>query len=170
MGKLTLIAAIGESNSLGKDNELLWHLPDDFRRFKRLTSGHTIIMGRKTFESFQQPLPNRKHIVITRDNNYRTDFKGIYIVHSLEDALTLVADEELSYVIGGGEIYSLAMAHADTLEITHVHGTFDGDAYFPKIDGRNWEVGQTEFHPADEKHRYAFTYITYNRRPEPQLS
>ncbi len=166
MGKLTLIAAIGEGNALGKDNELLWHLPDDFRRFKRLTSGHPIIMGRKTFESFPKPLPDRRHIVITRNRNYRTKFKDIRIVHNLEDALALVADEALSYIIGGGEIYTLAMAYADTLEITRVHGTFEGDAYFPTIDESMWEIERTDYHAADEKHPYAFTYITYSRRPE----
>lgn len=164
MGKLTLIAAIGEGNALGRDNELLWHLPDDFRRFKRLTSGHKIIMGRKTFESFPRPLPNRKHIVLTRDKNFKSGFRDISIVHSLESALALAAEDVLSYVIGGGEIYTQAMTHADALEITRVHGTFEGDAYFPAIDEKIWEVVRTEYHAADEKHQYAFTYITYKRR------
>jgi dihydrofolate reductase len=122
-------------------------------------------MGRKTFESFPQPLPNRKHIVITRDKQYDPGFPEISIVHSVEAALDLVSEEPLSYVIGGGEIYTQSLEHADTLEITRVYGRFEGDAYFPAIDDTIWEMVHTEYHPADEKHRYAFTYITYIRRP-----
>src|SRR5210317_1694851 len=113
-----MIAAIGKNNALGKDNDLLWHLPDDFKRFKQLTTGHKIIMGRKTFESFPKPLPNRTHIIITRDRNYNPDLHSCIVVHSIEEAIQLVYDDDISFIIGGGEIYELGMPYADVLEIT----------------------------------------------------
>ncbi|HMB62383.1 MAG TPA: dihydrofolate reductase [Eudoraea sp.] len=164
MGTLSMIAAIGEDNALGWDNDLLWHLPDDFKRFKRITSGHKIIMGRKTFESFPNVLPNRTHIIITRDRNYDPVYVNCIVVHSLEDALSIVANDTLCFVIGGGEIYSLAMEYATELEITRVHGTFKADSYFPVIDKEAWELVNEEYHPKDKKHAYAFTYRTYKRK------
>ncbi|QLG47195.1 dihydrofolate reductase [Costertonia aggregata] len=159
-----MIAAASENNALGKDNDLLWHLPDDFKRFKNLTTGHKIIMGRKTFESFPKPLPNRIHIIITRDTSYTTDFSDCIIVHSLEDALKLVEHDELSYIIGGGEIYALGMSYADKIELTRVHHSFEADAFFPEIDTDVWKIVNEESHPKDEKHKYAFTYVTYVKK------
>ena len=159
-----MIAAIGKNNALGKDNDLLWHLPDDFKRFKQLTTGHKIIMGRKTFESFPKPLPNRTHIIITRDHNYSLDLPSCIVVHSIDEALNLVQDDPISYIIGGGEIYDLGMPHADVLEITKVHESFDADAHFPEIDKKVWKLIKEEFHPSDERHNYNFTYLTYQRR------
>ena len=161
--EIIMIAAAGEDNSLGKDNDLLWHLPDDFKRFKRLTSGHKIIMGRKTFETFPKPLPNRKHIIITRDKNYTVPYEACTVVHSLEEALDLVNNED-AFIIGGGEIYSQGEKHANIIELTRVHGHFNADTFFPKIDEAIWEVVAKEYHPKDEKHHYDFTYITYKRR------
>lgn len=162
---LTLIAAAGENNELGKDNDLVWHLPDDFKRFKRLTSGHHIIMGRKTFESFPQPLPERTHVVITRKENYKK--QGIVIVHSLERAIEFSEDDPQPFVIGGGQIYNLAIDVADKIEMTRVHGTFDADTFFPEIDETRWKLVAEEFHEKDEKHNFAFTYLTYERREVP---
>lgn len=159
-----MIAAIGKNNALGKDNDLIWHLPDDFKRFKQLTTGHKIIMGRKTFESFPKPLPNRAHIIITRDRNYSLDLPSCTVVHSMEEALNLVHNDPLSYIIGGGEIYDLAMPHADVLEITRVHESFDADTYFPEIDKKIWKLIKEEFHSSDERHNYNFTYLTYQKR------
>lgn len=161
MGKVTLIAAAGENNELGKDSDLVWHLPDDFKRFKRLTTGHAIIMGRKTFETFPDLLPNRRHIIITRKENYHPE--GATVVHSLEEALEAAKDDEQPFVIGGGEIYKLSMEKADSIELTRVHGTFDADTYFPELDENKWKLVSSEEHPADERHRYAFTYLTYER-------
>lgn len=161
MGKVTLIAAAGENNELGKDSDLVWHLPDDFKRFKRLTTGHAIIMGRKTFETFPDLLPNRRHIVITRKEDYHPE--GATVVHSLEEALEAAKDDEQPFVIGGGEIYKLSMEKADSIELTRVHGTFDADTYFPEVDEEKWKLVFSEEHPADERHRYAFTYLTYER-------
>lgn len=159
-----MIAAIGENNALGKDNNLLWHLPDDFKRFKQLTTGHKIIMGRKTFESFPKPLPNRTHIIITRDHNYSVDLPTCTVVHSMDEALKLISDDKISYIIGGGEIYNLGMPYANVLEITRIHQSFEADTYFPEIDEKIWERTKQEFHPSDERHKYNFTYLTYKKR------
>ncbi|WP_299164183.1 dihydrofolate reductase [uncultured Eudoraea sp.] len=164
MGKIVMIAAIGKNNALGKDNDLLWHLPDDFKRFKQLTTGHKIIMGRKTFESFPKPLPNRTSIIITRDLKYNLELPQCIVVHSMGEALKLVQNDSLSYIIGGGEIYDLGMPHADVLEITRVHESFDADTHFPEIDEKIWKLTKEEFHPSDERHNYNFTYLTYQRR------
>ncbi|WP_396638574.1 dihydrofolate reductase [Maribacter sp. R77961] len=157
-----MIAAAAENNALGKDNDLLWHLPDDFKRFKKLTTGHKIIMGRKTFESFPKPLPNRVHIIITRDKNYTTPFEDCIIVHSLEEALKLIVNENV-FIIGGGEIYEQGLPFSNKIELTRVHGTFEADTFFPNIDTKLWELVIEEHHPADEKHKYAFTYLTYHK-------
>lgn len=160
--KIIMIAAAGEDNSLGKDNDLLWHLPDDFKRFKRLTSGHKIIMGRKTFESFPKPLPNRIHIIVTRDLDYKISYEDCIVVHSLEEALGLISNEN-AYIIGGGEIYKQGEQYSNEIELTRVHSTFDADTFFPEIDPSVWELVIEEYHPKDEKHQYDFTYRTYKR-------
>ncbi|MFD2516399.1 dihydrofolate reductase [Salinimicrobium flavum] len=161
MGVVTMIAAAAENNALGKDNDLVWHLPDDFKRFKKLTSGHHIIMGRKTFESFPKPLPNRTHIVITRKKDYKKE--GAVVVHSLKEALDRAKEDSQPFIIGGGEIYHQALSMADKIELTRVHGSFEADAFFPEIDEDNWELTASEFHPKDESHNYSFTYLTYTR-------
>ncbi|MDY8136573.1 dihydrofolate reductase [Aquimarina sp. 2201CG5-10] len=159
---ITMIAAAGENNALGKDNDLVWHLPDDFGRFKKLTSGHHIIMGRKTFETFPKLLPNRVHIVITRNKEYQAE--GVLVVHTLEDALNKVKNDSQPFIIGGGEIYEMGMNHSDCIELTRVHGEFEADAFFPEIDLKDWELIKEEFHDKDERHQYAFTYLTYKRK------
>ncbi len=133
MKRLIVIAAAAENNALGKDNDLVWHLPDDFKRFKALTSGHKIIMGRKTLESFPKPLPNREHIAITRNEDYEPKFPCT-LVHSLEEAIGLVNDGETAFIIGGGEIYKQSMEIASVLERTRLHETFHADAFFPELD------------------------------------
>ena len=130
MQTITMIAAVGENNALGKDNDLLWHLPNDFKRFKQLTTGHFIIMGRKTFESFPKPLPKRTHIIITRDKNYKIKHDNCIVVHSLEEALKLTIEDENPFIIGGGEIYKQGEKFADKLEITRVHKDFEADTFF----------------------------------------
>ena len=165
MGTITMIAAASENNAIGKDNDLLWHLPHDFKRFKQLTTGHPIIMGRKTFESFPNTLPNRTHIIITRDKSYRTEFPDCVVVHSLEEAFDSLEESEESFIIGGGDIYSLAMPYADVIELTRVHHTFiEADAFFPEIKEKEWELVREEIHPKDDKHAYDFTYLTYHRK------
>ena len=159
---IIMIAAVAENNALGKNNELVWHLPNDFKRFKSLTTNHHIIMGRKTFESFPKPLPNRVHVVITRQKDYNPE--DCIVVDSIEKAIAICPENEDSYIIGGGEIYNLGMEHADILEITKVHHSFDADAYFPEIDKTDWQLVESEENFRDEKHLYDYTYETYIRR------
>ena len=157
-----MIAAAAENNALGKDNELVWHLPNDFKRFKTLTSGHHIIMGRKTFESFPKPLPNRTHVIITRQKNYKAE--GCIIVDSIEKALLVCPKNEDTFIIGGGEIYNLSLPFADKIEITRVHHSFEADAYFPVLNEEEWILVQSDFNNKDEKHIYDYTYLTYVRK------
>ena len=162
MSQLIIIAAAGENNALGINNDLPWHLPDDFKRFKKLTSGHKIIMGRKTLESFPKALPNREHIVITRDKHYSPKF-ACTVVHSLEEAIALTKGDTTAFIIGGGEIYKQSMKHATAIELTRVHGTFEADTFFPEIDSNQWELVKEVRHPKDERHKYEFTYQTFER-------
>ena len=159
---ITMIAAAAENNALGKDNDLVWHLPDDFKRFKRLTSGHHIIMGRKTFESFPKLLPDRTHVIITRKDDYAPD--GTIVVNSLEEALRVSKLDDQPFIIGGGEIYKLGMDVAERIELTRVHAEFDADTYFPEIDEEKWTVVKEQFHDKDEKHEHSFTYLTLERK------
>jgi Dihydrofolate reductase len=163
MKRLIIIAAAAENNALGKDNDLVWHLPDDFKRFKTITTGHKIIMGRKTLESFPKPLPNREHIAITRDKDYQPKFPCT-LVHTLAEAIDLVQDGETAFIIGGGEIYRQSMDRATDIELTRVHATFEADTFFPEIDEEAWELVNEEFHPKDDRHEYSFTYLTYKRK------
>ena len=157
-----IIAAAAQNNALGKNNDLVWHLPDDFKRFKALTSGHHIIMGRKTFESFPKPLPNRTHIVITRQKEYAPE--GCIVVESMEKALAIAPKNEDVFIIGGGEIYNLGLAFAHKIELTRVFDTFDADVFFPEINLAEWELVSEEFHAKDEKHQYYFSYQTYIKK------
>jgi dihydrofolate reductase len=161
--KITLIAAAGQNNELGKNNDLLWHLPNDFKRFKALTTGHYIIMGRKTFESFPKPLPNRTHIIITRSKNYIAPENCIK-AHSIEEALNLCPANEDIYIIGGGEIYKQSIELAHYIELTRVNATFEADTFFPEINPEKWELFHSEFNPSDEKHKYSFTFETYRNK------
>ncbi len=157
-----LIAAAAENNAIGKDNQLIWHLPDDFKRFKQLTTSHYIIMGRKTFESFPKPLPNRTHIIITRQKNYNAE--GCIIVYSVKEAMKIVANTEIIFIIGGAEIYKQTIDLADKIELTRVHTTVEADAFFPDINLKKWTLFSEEFHPKDEKHTYDFTFQTFLKR------
>ena len=159
---IILIAAAAENNALGKNNQLLWHLPDDFKRFKNITSGHYIIMGRKTFESFPKPLPNRTHIVISRQKNYKPE--GCIVVNNLEEAIKTVPQPEDAYIIGGGEIYTQSMSMADKIELTRVHVSLEADTFFPEIDLEKWRLTFQELHSKDEKHLYDFSFLTYLRK------
>ena len=161
--ELTIIVAAGEQDEIGKDNKLIWHLSDDLKRFQKLTSGHHIIMGRKTFESFPKPLPNRTHVVITRQEGYKVP-DGVIVVHSLEDALDAAKKDSQPFIIGGGDIYRQAMVFADKIELTRVHHTFDADTFFPKIDPNIWKETGNTFHDKDDRHEFAFSFLTYVRK------
>jgi len=162
--ELTIIVAAGENDAIGRNNKLIWHLSDDLKRFKQLTSSHHIIMGRKTFESFPKPLPNRTHIVITRQQDY-TAPEGVIVVNSLEDALDASRTDKQPFIIGGGEIYKQALPLADKLELTRVHHSFEeADTFFPKIDYDIWKEVNNIFHDRDEDHDYPFSFLTYIKR------
>lgn len=151
---------MAENNALGKDNKMLWHLPDDFKRFKQLTSGHYIIMGRKTFESLPGMLPNRTHVIITRQEDYKAH--GCIIVNSLEEAITACPQDEEVFVIGGGEIYKQAIDKADKIELTRVQRISpEADAFFPEIDLGKWKLTESVHHPEDDKHKFGFSFETY---------
>lgn len=159
---ITMIAAAGENNELGKDNGMLWHLPDDFKRFKELTSGHCIIMGRKTFDSLDKALPNRTNIVITRNKDYKKT--GAIAVQSMEEALKLAEKDPNPFIIGGGEIYTMGLPIANKIELTRVHETFDNaEAFFPEFSRENWKLLSEVRHEKDVRHKYAFTYQTWVR-------
>ncbi len=157
---LSLIEAIGENRELGHHGKLPWHLPADFQRFKAMTRGHTVIMGRKTYESIGRPLPERTNIVITRDQSYMAP--GCIVVHSFDEALAKAQGDEV-FVIGGAQVYAEAMPRADRLYITHVQGSFEADTFFPEIPMSEWKVMQQEEVPADEKNNYATTFVMYEK-------
>ncbi|MGR7812411.1 dihydrofolate reductase [Lacinutrix undariae] len=160
--QLTIIVAAAENNIIGKDNKLIWHLRDDLKRFKALTSGHHIIMGRKTFESFPKPLPNRTHVVITRQANYNAP-DGVIVVNSLNDAIDASKNDQYPFIIGGGEIYKEAINIVDKVELTRVHHRFEGDTHFPEIDPLLWKQTQRIDHNKDENHDYDFSFLTYEK-------
>lgn len=164
MTRLSLIAALDRNFAIGKGNALPWHLPDDLKRFKKLTLGKPVLMGRKTAESLGRALPGRQNLVLTR--SARVPFEGMQAVASLDQALR-AADEagaEEVCVIGGGEIYALALPMATHLHLTHVDTAVDGaDAFFPAFDAAHWRVVADENHPADAKHAYGFRFVDYCR-------
>ena len=161
--ELTIIVAAAENDAIGLGNKLIWHLSDDLKRFKALTNGHHIIMGRKTFESFPKPLPNRTHVVITRQGDYKVP-DGVIVVHNLEDAIDAAKNDSKPFIIGGGQIYKQAMALADKIELTRVHHDFEADTYFPKVDTAIWKETANIFHEKDEGHDYEFSFLTYERK------
>lgn len=161
---ISIIAGIGKNNELGKGNALLWHLPADLAYFKKITSGHTVIMGRKTFESIGKPLPNRQNIVITRDASF--SHEGVLVENSLDQITSLSGlnrDSEV-FIIGGAEIYKQAMNIADKLYITHI-GAEDknADVYFPIIDKNAWHEISREEHKADEKNPFDYSFVIYEK-------
>lgn len=159
---VTMVVAISENNAIGKNNELLWYLPKDLRHFKTITSGHTVIMGRKTYESVGKPLPKRRNIIITRNTELTVD--GAEVVHTIEDALELCKSDEEVFIIGGAEIYKMAMKHTDKIFLTVVHESFEADAFFPEIDRNLWVETAAEKHLPDEKNNLSFTFSTLERK------
>jgi len=158
---VSAVVAIAENRAIGKNNQLLWHLPNDLKHFRLITTGHTIIMGRKTYESVGKPLPNRRNIIITRQ---QIEITGCEVVSSIEKALALCAAEQEVFIVGGAEIYKLAMPLTDRIYLTIVHQTFDADAFFPEITKTEWIETQREDHEADEKNTIPYSFITLNRR------
>ncbi len=158
---VSIVVAIAQNHAIGKNNQLLWHLPKDLKHFKEITSGHTIIMGRKTYDSVGKPLPNRRNIVVTRQD---ITIDGCEVVNSLQDALKLAEGVDEVFIVGGAEIYKQAMPLTDRIYLTIVHENFEGDAYFPEIKEDIWKETAREDYQADEKHAFAYSFITLERR------
>jgi dihydrofolate reductase len=162
--KLSLIVAVAENGVIGHNNQLIWHLPNDLKQFKRLTTGHSIIMGRKTFESIGKPLPNRTSIIISRNLDFQID--GCITVDSLENAILFakqIEDEE-AFIIGGAEIYRLALPIVDKIYLTEVHHAYEGDTFFPVIDKTIWQETHREDFETDEKHLVKYSFVGMERR------
>jgi dihydrofolate reductase len=163
---LVLIAALDRNRAIGRGNAMPWHLPDDLRRFKALTLGHPVLMGRRTAESIGRALPGRRNLVLTRST--RAPFEGQVAVPSIAAACALVDAGEALMVIGGGEVYALAMPFAQRLHLTEVDtAVSDADAWFPLFDPAQWREVRRESHPADTRHAHAFDFVDYERRPDP---
>lgn len=159
---ITLIAAIANNNALGKDNDLIWHLPADLKRFKSTTTGHHIIMGRNTYESIGKPLPNRTSVIITRNLDYKAE--GCIVVNSLKEAIAVAKDDATPFIIGGAQIYEQAIKLADKLDITEVHHSFDADVFFPKIDTIIWKETSRNNFSVDDKNKYDYSFVSYQKR------
>ena len=159
---LSLIVAASENGVIGIDGELPWRLSNDLKRFRRLTTGHHIIMGRKTFESINRLLPDRKTVIITRNAGY--SFPGAIVVDSIDNALQIVADDPEPFVIGGAEIYRAVLPKVDRVYLTHVKASVEGDATFPSLDSSEWEIVEEEDYPSDPKNDYPTTFRIYKRK------
>lgn len=160
---LSLIVAISENNAIGKAGDLLCHLPNDLKYFKQQTTGATVVMGKNTFISLpRRPLPNRRNIVLTRDTNFA--YENTEVAHSVEQLQSMLATDENTFIIGGGQVYQQFLPLVDTLYITHIHHAWeDADTFFPNIDPSIWQCISQEHHEADEKHAYAYTFAVYHR-------
>lgn len=163
---ISIIVAAAENGAIGKDNQLLWRLPDDLKRFKQLTLGHPMIMGRKTFESIGKPLPGRTSIVITRSTDFA--FEGVIVVHSLEEALKKAEeiDGEEACIVGGGEIYRLSQTIATHIYLTKVHTQIGGDTFFEILEPGDWSETERILHEPDERHIFRFEFINYIKKAD----
>ncbi|MNK03621.1 Dihydrofolate reductase [compost metagenome] len=159
---VSVVVAIAENNAIGKDNQLLWRLPADLKHFKEITSGHTIIMGRKTFDSIGKPLPNRRNIVVTRKAGLQ--IPGAEVTSNIEDAIALCTTEEEVFIVGGAEIYKATMPITDRIYLTRVHQSYEADTFFPEIDFNVWEETSVEKHLPDGKNPVAYTFSTLLRK------
>lgn len=161
MKEISLVVAMASNRAIGKNNQLLWHLPADLKHFKQITSGHTIIMGRKTYDSIGRALPNRRNIVITRNTNLKLE--NIEVANSLEQAFALCTNIDQVFIIGGAEIYKQTLPLAKTIHSTTVHQDFEGDAFFPQLAEGEWITVSEEIHQPDEKNKLAYTFSTLKR-------
>ncbi|MEO9869122.1 dihydrofolate reductase [Ekhidna sp.] len=164
---VSMIAAMGSNRTIGRDNDIPWHLPDDFKYFKNTTKGHHVIMGRKNWESLShtfQPLPGRPNIVVTRQSNYKAD--GAEVISSVDKGLEIARknNESEVFIIGGGEIYRIGLAMVDRIYLTEINGDFDGEVTFPEFDKSIWEEESRVHHHADDRHKYSFDFVVYSKK------
>jgi dihydrofolate reductase len=165
---ISIIAAISDNGVIGRDNALPWHVSSDLKRFKSLTIGHHLLMGRKTFESIGRPLPGRSTIVVTRNSSWSAD--GVQTAASIEEALRLANDDREIFIAGGAEIYRQTLRRADRLYITRVHAEMNGDAFFPEYDDvTEWRLEDSEHFDADDRNEYPFSFLTYRHMQRPEL-
>jgi dihydrofolate reductase len=160
--RVTLIVAVADTGVIGRDNSLPWHLPEDLKRFKRLTMGKPIVMGRKTYESIGKPLPGRSNIVLTRDANYRRD--GVIVVQDVDAAMRAAGEAPEIMVIGGADLFRLFLPRAGRVHLTRVHGDIPGDVMWPELDKREWSAVERETHAADERHAWPMTFEVWEKR------
>ena len=161
---LSIIVAKAQNNIIGKDNKLLWHIPEDLKRFKDLTTGHTIIMGRKTFESLGRILPNRKHIVFTQNPDFKVNDENVKVVHSMLEIQEYIESKEENFVIGGAMIYNLLMPYVNKMYVTELHKDFEGDAFFPKINSDIWKEISREKGKNTEENNLDYDFVIYERK------
>ena len=161
---LSIIVAIANNNVIGKDNKLIWHLPEDLKHFKEITTNHTIIMGRKTFESLGRVLPNRKHIILCNDMNMKIEDKNVEILDDISKLDKYISSEEENFVIGGATIYKLLMPYANKMYITKINQDFEGDVYFPEIKEEEWKETSKQKGLKNEQNPFDYEYITYIRK------
>lgn len=161
---LSIIVAIANENVIGKDNKLIWHLPEDLKRFKEITSGHKIIMGRKTFESLGRVLPNRKHIILCNDMQMDIDNENVEILDDISKLDKYINSDEECFVIGGATIYKLLMPYANKMYITKINQDFEGDVWFPEIKDAEWEEVSREKGIKNEENPFDYEYITYVKK------
>lgn len=160
---ISFIVAMDENRVIGHENSMPWHLPNDLQRFKKITTGHTIIMGRKTYESIGRPLPNRKNIILTRDENYKQE--GCIVIHAMEDIAPYAESEEEVFVIGGETLFRQTFSMAEKMYITMIHHAFpEGDTFFPSFSTEEWEVVSEEKGTVDEKNKYPHTFYVFKRK------
>lgn len=157
---LSIIVAKAKNNVIGKDNKLIWNIPDDLKRFKSLTTGHTIIMGRKTFESLGRVLPNRFHIILSTDKNYKVDNENVKVINDISELDNYIIDKNEHFVIGGAMIYKLLMPKCSRLYITQIEKEFGGDTFFPEINENEWKIVNEEIGPKDDND-FEYKYIDY---------
>lgn len=160
---LSIIVAKGKNNIIGKENKLVWSLPADMKRFRELTTGHVIIMGRKTFESLGKILPNRKHVVFTQNPDFVVDDENVQVVHSMLEIKEYIDNDEENFVIGGAMIYSLLMPHVTKMYVTEINKDFEGDTFFPKINLNIWKETRREKGTQDEDNKFDYDFVTYER-------
>lgn len=161
---LSIIVAVAKNNVIGKDNKLIWHLPEDLKRFKKLTSGHTIIMGRKTFESLGRVLPNRKHVILCNDAQLNIEDENVEVIDDVSLLDKYINSAEENFIIGGATIYKLLMPYANKMYITKINEEFEGDVYFPQIDEKEWNIVETEKGLTNEQNPFDYEYVTYIRK------
>lgn len=160
---LSIVVAKAKNNIIGKDNKLLWHLSDDLKRFRALTEGHTIIMGRKTFESLGRVLPNRKHIVFSNNPDFKVNDENVEVVHSLLQIQEYIESEEETFVIGGAMMYNFLMPYVSKMYVTEIEKEFEGDTFFPRIDDKKWKEISREKGPEDGENNFEYNYVIYEK-------